>query len=108
MDTGGLERLHEAGGQPDRDAVPQPHPPAPPGYEAQRPRVGQRPAIEVAEQRVACFLVTEVRARIHVAVADAMLQRNAPLPASVPCGGAGVGSGWSTQRAGDGERTVAG
>ena len=49
-------------------------------------------AVEIGEQRRGGFVVADEAAAIHIAVADAMLQRNAPLPA-------GLRARWSACRA---------
>ena len=73
-----------------------------------RKRAPSRFASSVA----AGFVVADVRARIDVAVAGAMLQRNAPLPACLPRGGARVGSGRAdrcrTARPAHGRRAASG
>ena len=81
VDAGRFQRLHEAAGEADRDAVPVPEFPAHAGDEAQRPRIGERFAVEVGEQGRGGLVVADVVAAVDVAVAGAVLQRNAPLPA---------------------------
>src|SRR3546814_20490850 len=75
--------------------------------EAQRPRIAHRGAVEPREQGRRRLVVGDVRARIDIAVAGAMLERDAPLPPRrlrgrsrqrLPVGGA---------PARDGERAVA-
>ena len=57
---------------------------APAGQEAQRARLGERAAIEIRHEAVRCAsLVADEVAAIHVAVADPVLQRNAPPPAGL-------------------------
>ena len=90
VDAGGLQRLEEAAGQADRDDVPVPRLLAPPGLEAQRARLGQRRAVEVAQQDRGGLVLAHVLAGEHVAVADAVLQRDAPLPAGLARGRARV------------------
>src|SRR3546814_10199400 len=48
--------------------------------EAQRPRIAHRGAVEPREQGRRRLVVGDVRARIDIAVAGAMLERDAPLP----------------------------
>ena len=44
-------------------------------------RLGQRLAIEIRQQRRRRLVIADEATAVHVAVADPMLQRNAPLPA---------------------------
>ena len=81
MDAGRFERLHKSGGQPKRDAILDPGAAPAPGGEGQRARIGQRLTVESAQQQVRRARVIEERAAIDQAVAGAMLQRDAPLPA---------------------------
>src|SRR5690606_15712197 len=54
---------------------------ASPGHVADQSRLGQRLAFEIGEQLLACLLLGHVRATEDQTITDAMLQRNAPLPA---------------------------
>lgn len=90
VDAGGFQRLHETAGQPQGDDVPVPQLPAHAGGEAQRARVGKRTTVEVGQQRGGGFVVADVLAGIHIAIADPALQGNAPLPSRCAGGGAGV------------------
>ncbi len=84
VDAGGFQRLQEARRQPQRHAIFVPGLLAPAGGEAQRQRFGQRLAFEIGQQRLAAPSSSPMkRAAIDMAVADAVLQRNAPLPAGV-------------------------
>ena len=62
-----------------------------PGDVADEPRLEQRRALEIGEQLGARVLFGDVRAAKHQAVSDAVLQRNAPLPAGAARHGARVG-----------------
>jgi len=92
VNAGRFQRLHEAGGKTDGDAVAIPRCTPASGDEAQRTRLAQRFAVEVREQGRGRLVVADVLAAIDVAVADPMLQRNAPLPAGRVRGRAGVGN----------------
>ena len=90
VDAGALERLEESAGEAQRDDVLVPGLAAPPGDVADQPRLEQRRTLEIREQFGARGLLGDVRAAIHQAVADAVLQRNAPLPAGAARHGARV------------------
>ena len=64
---------------------------APSGAKAQHARVGERFAFDRAQDRAARFVVGQMLARIDIAVADAVLERDAPAPARGHRGGAGIG-----------------
>ena len=91
VDAGGFERFEESRGQSQRDAVAIPEQLAPAGDKAQEARVGQRLLAHRAHQVVERLGVAQVGAAVDVAVADAMLQRDAPLPAGGPRRGQRVG-----------------
>ena len=92
MDAGGLQWLDEAAGQAQGDDVLVPVFPAPSGDEAEPARVGQTLAIQTLNQGVLGVLVgDEVRA-IDIAVAGAVLQGDAPLPAGLARRGRGPGA----------------
>src|SRR5256884_2406990 len=80
IDAGRLERLHESTRQSDGDAVFVPEFLAHAGCELQDARLGEGSAVEVTHQRAVRFVVADVGAGIDMAVADAVLQRYAPLP----------------------------
>ena len=104
VDAGRFERLEETAREAERDAILLPDLLAPPGHETQRPRRVQRLAVEPAEQQARRLVVAHELAAVHVAVAGAVLQRNAPLPAGFARGGARVGSGGRDALAGHGHR----
>src|ERR1700722_6747548 len=107
MDAGGFEGFEEAGGQPQGDAVLIPEFLAPPGGEAQKTRLGARRTIKIGEQRRRGLIVADKAAAIHIAVADPVLQRNAPLPARRPRRGAGERGQHTGALARHGHRPVA-
>jgi hypothetical protein len=80
VEAGRFERLDEARRQADGDDIGVPEQLASPGHETQPARVGKGLAVQVGEQRVGRFLIAQVRAGIDIAVADAVLERNASLP----------------------------
>src|SRR5687768_824290 len=93
MNAGGLERLHESGRKTDGHTVVDPEALTPPSHKLEQPRLRERPSIEIGEQPLSRLVIADMVARVHIAIADTMLQRNAPLPASTASGGARVGQG---------------
>ena len=91
MDAGRFQRLEEAGGKAERDAIPVPHLAPLAGREAEPVGVGELLAVEVGEQQLLGGIVVDMLARIDVAVADAVLERDAPLPARLARGRPRVG-----------------
>ena len=81
---------------------------AAPGREAQRTRVGQRLAVEARQQLRGRFVVADEVAAVDVAVAHAVLQRNAPLPAGLARRGARVRRERPDVLAGHGHGAIAG
>src|SRR5690606_25247266 len=90
VDAGRLERLEESGRQPERETVLVPKLLAASCDEFDDARLGAWGAIQIREQGRNRLIVADVLARIDIAVADAMLQRNAPLPAGFARGGTRV------------------
>src|SRR6185437_7068318 len=82
MNAGRLERLEEAGRQSERQTVADPYPIAAPRLEAQEPGSRALRAFEARGKSRAGLVVGKMRARINVAVANSMLQRDPPLPAA--------------------------
>src|SRR3546814_12106236 len=72
VDRGRFQWLHEAAGQADRDAVAIPLPPPHPGGEAQDIGLGQRVALDIAEQPVERRLAIQIAAAIDDPVAGAV------------------------------------
>ena len=91
MDAGRFERLEKAARQTDADDVALPGPLAAAGREPHRPRIAERRPVQIGEEQLRRLLLTHVRAGIDQAVAGAMLQRNAPLPAGRTGGRARIG-----------------
>ena len=86
MDAGGFERLEEAGGESDGDAVLVPAHPSAPGRESQPQRIAQRAALQIRHQDLLGLIVaggrywsTRSRCRPDAAAECA-------LPAHVPGG----------------------
>src|SRR6185437_7868830 len=75
-----LQRLEKSRRQADGDAIARPELPPDPGGEAQRPRLAQGLTRQVGEQDGGSLVIAHVLAAVDMAVAHAMLQRNAPLP----------------------------
>src|SRR5580658_509869 len=91
----GLERLEKAAGEPDGDDVLVPELVAlARGKPDRLGGIGERLAVEVLQQHLEGLVVADEAAAVNVAVAGAMLQRNAPLPAA----GAGRHTGVGRQR----------
>ena len=107
VDAGRFERLDEAGRQADRHTILDPRFAPAPGHEAQLARLSQRRRIKRIDQHLARLVVAGKRIAVHVAVAGAVLQRDAPDPAGALGAGAGVGCHLRELRAGHGERAVA-
>src|SRR5690606_17726264 len=107
MNARRLERLHEAARQTEPDAVLVPELLAPAGREAQKARLCQRPSVQIREQCRSRLVVADEAAAIHVPVANAMLQRDAPLPAGGVCRRACVGRQLATAVARHGHGAIA-
>src|SRR5207244_400466 len=82
LNAGRFERLHESGGEPDRDAVLVPYLLSTAGVEAQQAGFGERLAVEARQQRFTSFIVTGDGARIDMTVAHPMLEWDPPGPAA--------------------------
>src|SRR6185312_7971453 len=108
LDARRLERLQEAGGEPDRDAVAAPDLPAHTGNEREQPRLAKRAAAEAAEQLCSRLLFGHEATAVDVSVADAMLQRNSPLPAGRTGTGHRVRCELRGALGGDGHSAIAG
>src|SRR5689334_3180259 len=81
MDTRRFERLEESGREPECHTVSIPCLGPPSRREAQNARLSERRPFEIANERGRGFVVADETAAVHVSIAHAMLQRNAPLPA---------------------------
>src|SRR5262245_12985364 len=81
VDVGGLYRLEKPGGEAHGDDVAVPDALAPPWREGNMPWLGQRLAVQISHQDRRGVLLAHEATGVDVAIADAMLQRNAPLPA---------------------------
>src|ERR1700734_2665120 len=81
MDAGGLQGFEKAARKPQRNAVLVPKLLAPPRRETQETRLRLRLAVQIRQQRRRRLVVADETAAVHIAVADPMLQRYAPLPA---------------------------
>ena len=91
VDAGRFERLEEAGGKAERDAIAVPHLAPLAAGEAKPVGIGELLAVEVGEQQLLGGIVVDMLARIDEAVAGAMLERDPPLPARLARGRARVG-----------------
>src|SRR3546814_6029359 len=83
MDRVRFQLLHEAARQADGDAIAIPLPPPYPGGEAQEIGLGQRVALDIAEQPIERRVALQIAAAIDEPIAGAVLERDAPLPACV-------------------------
>ena len=81
VNAGRLERLEEAGRETQRDTIPLPGLLPAPGAEFELPRFGDGRTCQVLQQERTRLVVGTEAAAVDDAVAGAMLQRNAPLPA---------------------------
>src|SRR5690606_9218927 len=102
-----LERLQEATRKAHRHAVAVPLQITPPGTEAQDEWIGERCPVQVPQKQLARLLVAHVSAAVHHAVADPVLQRDAPLPAGIVRGRTSVRSQWTDRFTGNGHSPVA-
>ena len=80
VDAGRFERFEEPARQPERHDVTVPRALAATGDEPQLARIGLRLALDIGEQRRRGCIVGQATAAIDVAVAGAVLERDAPLP----------------------------
>ena len=108
VDIGGLDRLEKPGRQTQGDAVAVPDALAPARHEGDVPRFVQRLAVQVSHQDRSGVLLAHEAAGVDVAIADAMLQRDAPLPAGAVRGGARHRDQRLHGAAGDRDRAVTG
>src|SRR6185437_3294688 len=81
LDARRLERLEESGGQADGHTVAAPDLIAHAGGEPEEARLAEDAAFDALKELRLRLLVRHVCAAIDMSVADAMLQRDAPLPA---------------------------
>ena len=86
VDAGRFQRLEEAGGKAERDAIAVPHLAPLAAGEAKPVGVGELLAVEVGEEQRLGGIVVDMLARIDEAVAGAVLERDAPLPARLARG----------------------
>ena len=91
MQAGRFQRFQKAARQPDGDAVLVPQLLALARLEFHPERIGAGRAVKVRQQHAFGLGIVDELAGIDVAIASAVLQRNAPLPARAVRGGAGVG-----------------
>src|SRR4051812_36659879 len=80
MDAGRFQRLQESRGESERNAVAHPNLAPASSFESQNPRASDARSFDAFEQAALRRVVRNVFARVHVTVAHAMLQRDAPLP----------------------------
>src|SRR3546814_20337658 len=76
VDAGRFDRFEEARGESQRDDIAAPRPLPHPGPEAQRPRLGERPALDVGEQNRRRLVLAEEVAAKDMAVARPVLERD--------------------------------
>ena len=82
IDAGRFQRLEKPTGQANRDTVFIPQFPPFAGQEEKLLRISQGLPFQILHQRIDGVLVTDIAIAIDMAVADPVLQRNAPLPAT--------------------------
>src|SRR5690606_36172192 len=93
MDAGRFERFDEAARKAERDAILVPDLAAAPGAETDQARLGDELSFEPLEQEGMRLVVGHVIAAIDETVADAGLERDAPLPSPLVRHRAGVRNG---------------
>ena len=81
VDAGRFQRLEEVRRQAERDAIAVPHLSPLAAREAKPVGLGQLLAVEVGEKQRLGAIVVDMLAGIDEAIAGAVLERNAPLPA---------------------------
>src|SRR5580704_10795047 len=96
VNGGRFEGFEEAAGQTERDTILVPEFLAPAGGESQEARLCRGFAVQIRQQRCRRLIVTDEAAAVDIAIADPVLQWNAPLPACL----ARRRSGEGCQRAG--------
>src|SRR3569832_288634 len=97
MNAGRFERLDEAAGKTQRHTVFVPHGPATPCLELDDARGSQWLAIDAADEFLLGRFVIQETAAEYQAVANPMLQRNAPSPSGIVRNGARVWRCWCCQ-----------
>jgi hypothetical protein len=95
MNAGRFQGFDETARESHGDTVLQPRAPPLARLELDDARIGENLAFDIREQRLSGLLVANVTTAVDHAVADAMLQRNAPLPAGVTCDRACVRNGFA-------------
>src|SRR5438128_1851288 len=108
MNARALERLDEPAGESERDDVLVPGLAASSRDITDQAGFEQRRALEVRKQLGARGFLRDVRAAVHQAVANAMLQRYAPLPSGASRHGTRVGQDAIRRTGLDGERGIRG
>src|SRR5690625_7428039 len=104
--TGGFQWLQKPDGKPDGDTVLIPKFFPLPSSEPYRLRIRQGLTIQIGQQNGGGLILAHKVAGIYVAVAGAMLERDAPLPPGLGCRWASVGDVAGPVCAGDGRRPV--
>ena len=101
-----FKRFEKAAGQANRDDIAVPVLFAAASAKAHEAWIAQRCAIEARGQEGRCCVILHELAGIDITIADAVLQRDAPLPACFTRSGAGVGRGRPCTGAGHGHRAI--
>src|SRR3546814_1334283 len=79
VDARRFERFEETRGEPERNDIGVPCAPPHPGAEAQRSGFGERAPFDMGEQGRGRFILADEVAAKDMAVAGAVLERDAPL-----------------------------
>ena len=106
MNGSRLQGFHETAGQTDRHHIAVPALLAQSRYELEAPWLGQRLAVQIGQQGRGRFVVADKLTAVDVAIANAVLQGNTPLPAGPVRRGAGVGQQLWRRFTGNGQRRV--
>src|SRR4051794_10146417 len=107
VNAGRFERFDETARKPKRHNILVPRKAAHSGGEREMPRRRQRIRLEIRKQQLLRLFPAEMRARINQPIAHAVLQRDAPLPATRARGRAGEGVGRTWKRARHGYCAIA-
>src|SRR5438105_8145673 len=101
-----FQRLEKAGREPQRDDVLVPELAAVTAGELEQAGIRKRLAVEVGEQSGSRVVIADEAARIDVAAADSVLERDAPLPTSLAGRRARVGREGTVMFTGDSDRAI--
>src|SRR5881394_4243119 len=107
MQARGFEWLEKPAGESECDAILQPRLGSPSGRELDQSRRCQCLAVEIGDQSLSRLILGGERVAEHVTIADAVLKRDAPLPAGLAGSRACIRRERSAGRARHGKGAVA-